>query len=367
MKLKFLWTFMLLTSGASYGAVQGPICQNSSQTCEIDFTEKNMKGELCLAHKMACGEVDDIINNLHLEQSGFALAPFQKYYLGSALYRKHLETRNKGDRCEYRRSAQLSLTRFLGDLQELFWVEGNFGSVDLRYIRHATKIVNDLKEDKGCLESSITEDQLLRETAHFGRGKIVDIFMDPYSHTTVGPIMTGVKNTLQGFISKASDVSNGIELRKVEVKIGENNMENVRKSYDEAFDDDENRSIDVPNFGEIDTFLNQSTIVESAFKKAVHDNQDNYQILKKEVAEKILGTSQRVTRLENISSAIFPKSETVGDGSTATDDEKSPLVRLQGHIDDGLKDKVKPHFDSLKAMFKKKFGVICEDQWYCED
>ncbi|RYZ78623.1 MAG: hypothetical protein EOP04_29350, partial [Proteobacteria bacterium] len=144
--------------------------------CRVEVMEENCKEEFfgsnlsehqfplnrCMNEMMICRRYGELSNKLlaAINRTQGSLPPIQQYFLGSSLYRLHMQTRSEGIRCELGNLAKDHLQDFLISAKLKFDETGTFGSVGLRYIRDAVNSVEILDRPSDCVESAISAQAL---------------------------------------------------------------------------------------------------------------------------------------------------------------------------------------------------------------
>lgn len=198
--------------GATRAALGAPpICTASElNSC----ASNNLATDQCLTLFQACGRHLEIIE--HYKSEAWSSDPNKWYYLGVAYHGLYVENRSAAAKCQFGSAARLALQAYLHESHK------NQGYNDQRIFQqtyHATKVLDAVKNLPGCEEDGVTADELYFATYAHGKALAEGLFLGDAPagrlRDTLNQTKTSIQNSIQGFVSKASNIETQIGLRKV--------------------------------------------------------------------------------------------------------------------------------------------------------
>jgi len=209
---------------------------NALSLCDADYLNAciDLNSSDCLQKYHACGQYEAIINHFANEQMVNSLIAY--YYQGVAYYGLFLRHRARSLKCEYVNQARANLRGYLGQMEKRFNKQGNFGTESPDQIYHATKLYERLKQVSGCLESSLSENEIRYRT----RTYIIQVLEGLFFQTSeVGALADKLKRmkkaihtAINGFISKAAAIETQLALRKIELKASQRRIRTIINLYE---------------------------------------------------------------------------------------------------------------------------------------
>ncbi len=211
---------------------------NALSLCDADYLNTciELNSTDCLQKYHACGQYEAIINHFASEQMVNPLTAY--YYQGVAYYGLFLRHRAQSMKCEYLTKARANLRGYLGKMEKRFNKQGNFGTESPDQIYHATKLYHRLKQITGCLNSSLSENEIRYRTRTYIIQALESLF---FQTTEVGALADKLKDmkeaiytALNGFISKAAAIETQLALRKIELKASQRRIKSIIKLYEDG-------------------------------------------------------------------------------------------------------------------------------------
>jgi hypothetical protein len=209
---------------------------NALTLCDADYLNAciDLNSNDCLQKYHACGQYEAIINHFASEQMVNPL--IASYYQGVAYYGLFLRHRARSLKCEYARAARANLRGYLGKMEKRFNKQGNFGTESPDQIYHATKLYEKLKQVTGCLDSSLSEDEIRYRT----RTYIIQALEGLFFQTSAGGALAdklkemkkAIHTAINGFISKAAAIETQLALRKIELKASQRRIKTIINLYE---------------------------------------------------------------------------------------------------------------------------------------
>jgi hypothetical protein len=168
----------------------------------------------CLTLYQACGRYLEIIE--HYKSEAWSTDPNKWYYLGVAYHGLFLRNRAAAAKCQFGTAARLALQAYLHESYK------NQGYNDQRIFQqsyHATRVLETVKDIAGCEDDGVTPDELYNATYAHGKALAEGLFLgDPPAgplRQTLSQTKAEIQKSIQGFVSKASNIETQIGLRKV--------------------------------------------------------------------------------------------------------------------------------------------------------
>ena len=188
-----------------------PICTAAELTA---CANANLSTPQCLTLFQACGRYLEIIE--HYKSEAWSTDPSKWYYLGVAYNGLLIQTRSHAARCQFGGAARFALQAYL---HQSYKDQGYNDQRTFQQTYHATKVLNSLATLTGCDDSAMTPDELYNATYAHGKALAESLFLGDAPpgplHQTLVQTKASIQSSIQGFVSKASNIETQIGLRKV--------------------------------------------------------------------------------------------------------------------------------------------------------